>query len=1032
MDMRPGKLTSPAHAAWSGGRHTRVGTPLSEERELALLHHAWLAGVRTFVTADVLGAGAADAALGRALAGRARADYCLVGAVGQDFYCGRQDGPRGWPRFTHPGLRPPNQFADYLRRATELALARCRTDHFDWLLLHNPDWLGFSADAVWGAMDRLREVGLTRAIGIAPGPANGYPLDLLVCFQRFGPLLDAVMLPLNWLERWPAGLVLPAAAQLELAVITRGVEAGGLLHDGLGAGANLSADDPRQARPAGWIEAGLAQIAPFREVAQRRQCTLLQLACLWNQAQPGVRCVAPTLIQEAGAGARPPEAQLDELAALPAAPLTSDELGHLAEVAPPPGRRNWPGADRAHLGEPEPDRWALGADHEAAARHWGIDLAAWFVWLLLAGLVALLAPGAGAAAELPAMGLRATFTSKAAGATAATDTVATPNLWLWVGAGAAPTPFLPAAPFATRWEAELRTEIAGEYQLQAELNGELAVMVDEVEVLKVQGGGGANLTGPKFKLSAGGHRFSARFQSPAAGNARVRLEWRAPESFFQPVPSNVWRLPAADEAALRAEQRQLGRGWFLAYRCAKCHLAGADEMSLPEAAMDAPDLAATAAGRHTDWLTRWLTNPAQVRPGARMPRLVPDEAAAAAITAYLRTLRPSAPPAGAAGPDAAAGTAGRKLFVTLHCDACHAPLESAPKTGDLVPLTDLAQKFLPGRLTDYLRQPAAHYTWTRMPDFRLSELEAGQLAAYLAPVSKPSAVAAGEAAQVEQGKKLVQASGCLNCHALNLPNSSAAPKLAALRGRAWDRGCLAESDAAAGRAPRFALTAAQLAALREFGTTDLASLSRPVPAEFAERQTRELNCRGCHGRFEGFPKLDGLGGKLRGDWSAAFIGGQVTNTPRPWLTARMPAFASRAAGLAEGLAAGHGYAFEAPPEALREPDPAAAEIGRKLVSLAGGFSCVSCHAVGEVKAAQTSETAGINLALVTSRLRRPYFFRWVRNPQLVDPSTKMPVYFDEEGRSPLTEILDGDGPRQLEAIWQYLRLGDRMPPPPTP
>jgi len=32
----------------------------------------------------------------------------------------------------------------------------------------------------------------------------------------------------------------------------------------------------------------------------------------------------------------------------------------------------------------------------------------------------------------------------------------------------------------------------------------------------------------------------------------------------------------------------------------------------------------------------------------------------------------------------------------------------------------------------------------------------------------------------------------------------------------------------------------------------------------------------------------------------------------------------------------------------------------------------------------------------------------------------MPQYTDEEGNSVLTGILDGDGGRQFEAIWQYL------------
>ena len=54
------------------------------------------------------------------------------------------------------------------------------------------------------------------------------------------------------------------------------------------------------------------------------------------------------------------------------------------------------------------------------------------------------------------------------------------------------------------------------------------------------------------------------------------------------------------------------------------------------------------------------------------------------------------------------------------------------------------------------------------------------------------------------------------------------------------------------------------------------------------------------------------------------------------------------------------------------------------------------------------------------------------NPVALEPNTKMPVYFDPQGHSQLTDILDGDGEKQVNAIWDYVRLGDKMPPPPTP
>src|SRR5262245_54126748 len=136
-------LTRTAYGTWNGGRYMHFGEELSEERFINVIQHAWRSGVRTFLTADVYGSGAADEMLGRALAGLPRDSYCLVGAVGHDFYSGKRDGAKGFPRFTHSQLRPPNQFAEYLRAATEKSLARCGVDRFDCLLLHNPDSLGY-------------------------------------------------------------------------------------------------------------------------------------------------------------------------------------------------------------------------------------------------------------------------------------------------------------------------------------------------------------------------------------------------------------------------------------------------------------------------------------------------------------------------------------------------------------------------------------------------------------------------------------------------------------------------------------------------------------------------------------------------------------------------------------------------------------------------------------------------------------------------------------------------------------------------
>src|SRR4051795_719049 len=171
------KLGHTALGTWSGGRFMHFGAPLDDERLAALLRPD--ERIHTVITADAYGAGEADALLGRALAGVDRSSYELVGAIGHDFYEGEREGAKGFPRFTDPRLRGPEAYGDYVRMATERSLQRCGVDAFDVLLLHNPDRTGYTSEAVWDALEAVRQTGLTRALGVAPGPANGFTLDVI-------------------------------------------------------------------------------------------------------------------------------------------------------------------------------------------------------------------------------------------------------------------------------------------------------------------------------------------------------------------------------------------------------------------------------------------------------------------------------------------------------------------------------------------------------------------------------------------------------------------------------------------------------------------------------------------------------------------------------------------------------------------------------------------------------------------------------------------------------------------------------------
>jgi aryl-alcohol dehydrogenase-like predicted oxidoreductase len=348
------------------------GEPLDDDRLSALLRPG--DDIATVITADAYGAGEADALLGRALAGVARDTYALAGAIGHDFYTGEREGAKGFPRFTDPRLRGPEGYADYVRMATERALERCGVDAFDVLLLHNPDRTGYTSEAVWDALSAVQADGLAGALGVAPGPANGFTLDLIDCFERFGDRIDWSMVILNPLEPWPGELVLDAAARHDVRLITRVVDYGGLFHDDVFEGHAFPEWDHRKFRPAGWVERGRARMDAIRPIAEHHGLTMLQLACQWNLAHAPVACVAPTLIQEPGDRARSIEAKRAELAGVPAeVVLSAEEVAQIRAAGDNTGSMLLKGAAPEHEGEPQPDRWSITPDLQALAGRWGID-----------------------------------------------------------------------------------------------------------------------------------------------------------------------------------------------------------------------------------------------------------------------------------------------------------------------------------------------------------------------------------------------------------------------------------------------------------------------------------------------------------------------------------------------------------------------------------------------------------------------------------------------------------------------------------
>lgn len=350
------------------------GEQLSEAELIDLTRLAFEKGIRTFVTADVYGGGRADNMLGEALKDVPREEYCLVGTIGHDFYGGLRAGAKGYPRFTEPGLREASDYTNYLKTACEKSLERCKASKFDLVMLHNPDSVGYTSDGVWDGMRALKQAGLTDRLGIAPGPANGFTLDIINCFEKHGQDIDWAMLILNPFEPWPGLLALPAAQKYDVKVLARVVDYGGIFHDDVKPGHKFRDGDHRTYRPAGWIERGYEKLEKIRPIAEKHGLTMLQLASLWDLSHEPVKSVVPTLIQEASDDAKKIAAKLEDLAALPEQNLLSaDEIAQIQAIGDNTGCMKLKGASERHLGqEPRADEWPINPELISTAERWGL------------------------------------------------------------------------------------------------------------------------------------------------------------------------------------------------------------------------------------------------------------------------------------------------------------------------------------------------------------------------------------------------------------------------------------------------------------------------------------------------------------------------------------------------------------------------------------------------------------------------------------------------------------------------------------
>jgi len=700
---------------------------------------------------------------------------------------------------------------------------------------------------------------------------------------------------------------------------------------------------------------------------------------------------------------------------------------------------------------------------------------------LLCGRIALAQEAQSKAAAHDEQGLTLTIQSLTPGISqkAFSDARVSRMLAIDVPAGACPSVFAPPGRFRATFEGDLVLRLRDFYGFFAQGRGKLSLKINDRPVLDIAGEF-PNAAGQPVRLNKGKNHLVAVYESPESGEAELRLFWVPRGQLPEPVPSVVFSHSAADNALVEGQRLREGRFLLAQYRCTKCHDAGIketpDTQAMPELSQDAPSLTDIGSRLNVAWMAEWIDNPRAMRNRTHMPRVFTSSAPgkidqrAIDVAAYLSTL--NSPASASLVPDPSRVKEGGRIFANLDCIACHiSPERSKPsdKEADAgrISFHYVKAKYKPAALVAFLLKPEAHYAWIPMPDFRMTQQEASDLAAFLlaAPAKQVDALPPGDTVR---GKQLVESSGCLKCHAIEakplLGDNAKFASLEAIPRANWNRGCMAADASQRGSAPDFELTDEQRTAVASLVATDPKSLARESAPEFAERQIAEMRCTACHARDgkasllsgeldaenqelrskypvggaagqetiapdQRAPMLTWAGQKLRPQWMEKFIAGQIPYKPRYYLLARMPGFVARGKLIADGLAEEAGCSLTYPPHS--KADPGLATIGQKLAGRAPNesFSCVQCHSIASQPPLAPFEAPAPNFIYVADRIRHDYYDRWLHNPLRIDPESKMPRFDDDDGKTQVTSVLDGDAHKQFEALWNYMLLGANMKPP---
>ena len=475
-----------------------------------------------------------------------------------------------------------------------------------------------------------------------------------------------------------------------------------------------------------------------------------------------------------------------------------------------------------------------------------------------------------------------------------------------------------------------------------------------------------------------------------------------------------------ERAPRDAPELTSGRATIAEAGCAACH----DIPGFTGEEAFSPRLENVGYKLQSTWLRSWLTDPASVQPGAKMPKFRLGPADIGNLEAFLLSKRTMSPPdASTVDWSRASVERGRALFERSQCLTCH---KVEGKGGSFGPeLSAIGTKVRRDWLFGFIKDPMKEQPETKMLRYQLADDEVRDLAEYLMSGFGKSVQSAAPpeartfvSKQVEAGREAFVRHGCYGCHRFEGMGTlgKIGPSLANIGARQVEAAEFArrpleptlanwlqlkvrdpQALGEASRMPTYAFTSEQnkavAVALMSLRKADLPA-SRVVadvkPARFEPQGqfgalVSRYRCLSCHsvGGFGGNlvdVPLDRVGSQYQRDYLASYL--EQPYPVRLSIEERMPHFGmtrEAAVTLAEY------FARVLVDDQMEQSLPADAGAARRGEQLIARLECRGCHRV-----AGTGEAVGPDLANAGRRLKPGWIIAWVMNPQKWRPGTLQP------------------------------------------